>query len=584
MARIPLTAKSLGWLIIGTGALAYCLAALVVARGTGRLTTYPGHTGLLAAITISTGLLLLVAGLVVVLARPTDLSGPLAIVGAVLWMMPVWVGWESGPPVIRSAALATEVFLIAVLVHLFLSYPTGRINSGPARLIVISGYSWSAFVGVTTALFFDPFRDPNCWSICSHNTFLIKALPGAMNAIRTTDRWFCVGTTLAAATLLVVRLVGSTSPARRALWPVLPAATIQAAATVGFAIVAQEHPAEDPGNPSYQAVFLLRCGANVLLAAALLWALVRDLNRRRAVAGIVAGIAEQAGSGSLESALRTSLRDPALTIAFWLPESQRFVDSGGQPVSSPRADSATSVTTIARNNQTVAAIVHSVPDLDQKLGPSARLALENELLRVELLAQLEDLRASRARVIERGDAHRRKLERDLHDGAQSHLVAVMHDLRVTTSTAASAGDDAAAAVLVEANPVLRAAVSDLRRLAHGLYPAMLGQAGLAAALRALAMTAPLPVEIGRTLETRYSAAVEITAYRVITDSIEDAARRGATYTEVSIEEHDNHVVVTVEHDAAESGEQPIYLLDRVGAMGGRMWASPGLVSAVIPCE
>ena len=168
-------------------------------------------------------------------------------------------------------------------------------------------------------------------------------------------------------------------------------------------------------------------------------------------------------------------------------------------------------------------------ELERALGSAARLAVENEALRAEALAQLRELRDSRARIVEAGDAERRRLERNLHDGAQQRLLALSYDLRLARAGAAADGDEQLVALLDAAGGETAAALDELRELAHGIYPAILTEAGLAPALETLADEAPLPVELGDVAPARQPPAVETTAYVAVAEAIEDAARRGATF-------------------------------------------------------
>ncbi len=155
--------------------------------------------------------------------------------------------------------------------------------------------------------------------------------------------------------------------------------------------------------------------------------------------------------------------------------------------------------------------------------------MENERLQAELVAQLGELRASRARIVETAGAERRRLERNLHDGAQQHLLALSYDIRLARAGAAADGDTAAQMTLATAIEETQGALQELRELAHGIYPAVLAEAGLAPALATLADTAPLPVQILRAGDRRYPAPVEAAAYFAVAEAIGDAARRGADH-------------------------------------------------------
>jgi signal transduction histidine kinase len=217
------------------------------------------------------------------------------------------------------------------------------------------------------------------------------------------------------------------------------------------------------------------------------------------------------------------------------------------------------------------------------MGAAVRLALENERLQAEVLAQLHDLRVSRTRIVETGDAERRRLERDLHDGAQQRLLALSYDLRLAGSAAEADGDAQTASLLAEATGDAQAALGELRELAHGIHPAILTEAGLGPALASLADAAPLAVEIGATAEERYPASVESAAYLVVAEAIKDAARRHASYAAASAIRDDERLVVEVEDDGSERTSTMIHLADRVGAVGGTLEVEPTTLLAEIPC-
>jgi signal transduction histidine kinase len=224
-----------------------------------------------------------------------------------------------------------------------------------------------------------------------------------------------------------------------------------------------------------------------------------------------------------------------------------------------------------------------VAELEHEIGAAVRLALENERLQAEVLAQLDDLRRSRARIVETGDAERRRLERDLHDGAQQRLLALSYDLRLARAGAETEGDAPTALLLADATGDAQAALGELRELAEGIHPAILTEAGLEAALATLADGAALAVEVGETPAERYPAPVETTAYLVVAEGIDDAARRGASYAAVSAVRLDGRLVVTVDDDGSARVSTMIHLVDRVGATGGAVEFGRTALRAEIPC-
>src|SRR5262249_2082317 len=153
---------------------------------------------------------------------------------------------------------------------------------------------------------------------------------------------------------------------------------------------------------------------------------------------------------------------------------------------------------------------------------AARLALQNEQLQAEVYAQLEDLRASRARIVEAADDERRRLERDLHDGAQQRIVALSLALQGLRSQLASDPGAELAARVAAPQATLQRGLAELRELAHGIYPAVLSDEGLAAALEALAEQADIPIRLETLTEARFPSAVENAAYFTIVEAIADA--------------------------------------------------------------
>jgi signal transduction histidine kinase len=196
---------------------------------------------------------------------------------------------------------------------------------------------------------------------------------------------------------------------------------------------------------------------------------------------------------------------------------------------------------------------------------------------------LHDLRLSRTRIVETGDAERRRLERDLHDGAQQRLLALSFDLLLAGAGAEAEGDVETASLLADATGDAQAALGELRELAQGIHPTILTEAGLGPALETLADEAPLAVEISETVGERYPASVETAAYLVAAEGIDDAARRGASYAAVSGLREDELLVVNVEDDGSARSSTMIHLVDRIGAVGGRLEVEPTALRAEIPC-
>jgi signal transduction histidine kinase len=576
---------SLARLAAGPVALAFGLGVIAIAQGPGRFTTYAGRSGLAATLTAAAGLALVVAGLVTFFNRSAGPLGDLAVLAGVVWFGPVWVGWDKGPPLVRSLGMLAAAFLFPLLLHLLLAHPSGRLHGTATRALVTAAYVEAVLAALGLALFWDPFFDPNCWADCTDNVFLLHSLPRLARGIGVADRWFTVAAAAALVTVYAWRLLRNSGPARRALLPVTLPALLLAATVIAHAIALQRRPLEDPSDPAFSAIFVIGCVAVLLLAAGLGWTIVRTRVQRRAVARIATSLGQAPPPGSLQAALAKAVGDPELQIAYWLPAAQRHVDAAGRPVAEPAAGPGRAITALVRDGRQIALVTHTaaLPDLERELGAAVRLALENERLQAEVLAQLDQLRASRVRIVETGDSERRRLERDLHDGAQQRLLALSYDLRLARAQAQADGDPQTRSLLSRATDQTQAALGELRELAHGIYPAILAEAGLAAALTTLADAAPLPVEIRDAAEGRYPVGVETAAYLVVAEALDDAADRGASHTTVSVVRHEGRLVVTVEDDGTRRTAAMVQLADQVGALDGTLAVEPTRLQAELPC-
>jgi signal transduction histidine kinase len=331
----------------------------------------------------------------------------------------------------------------------------------------------------------------------------------------------------------------------------------------------------------------------VSLAAGLLW----NRRVRSSVADLVVEL-EQTPPGAVRDALARALGDPTLELALWLPERRSYVDAAGRPLSLPRAGSDRALTVLGPADAPVAALVHDPVLLERRAlltsaGAAARLALENERLQAELRAQLAELRASRARIVTAGDEERRRLERDLHDGAQQRLLSLGLALQLAR---AKLGPEAngAADLLGEADAELRAALDELRELARGIHPAILTEQGLGAALRSLAERSPVPVTIKCVPERRLPDAAEAATYFLVSEALANVAKHAdATRVGVSVLDVDGRIVVDVVDDgiggADPSGGSGLRgLADRVHALEGDLEfesadGSGTRLHAEIPC-
>jgi signal transduction histidine kinase len=472
-----------------------------------------------------------------------------------------------------------------VLAHLTLIQPGGRLGSRTARLFVATVYLEWAIVATLLALFRDPYFDQGCWSNCTVNSFLVRSAPSLAHTVTVADRWFTVAAAAGLAVMLAVRLFRGSRPARLLLAPVAVPGLLLAGGVAAHSIALQSA-TEDPTSSLFRAIYLATALAVSLVGAGLVLVALRKRAQRLALGQTVGSLGAAPAPGSLEAALSQALGDPALRVAYWLPDSERYVDAAGQPVEAFRPGPDRIVTTLARDDRPIALVSHAgtLPDLEREMGPAIRLGLENERLQAEVLAQVEEIRDSRDRIVQTGDAERRRLERDLHDGAQQRLLALSFDIRLARSAAESDGEDGVESVLAEAAGEAHAALGELRELAHGIFPAILAEAGLEPALETLADRAPVPVELVGSLKTRLPASVEMAGYVLVVDAIQDAHSRGATLVTVEVAHNDAHLRVEVQDDGSPRTSPMVAVADRVGATGGTLEVKSSSVRADIPCH
>jgi signal transduction histidine kinase len=356
-------------------------------------------------------------------------------------------------------------------------------------------------------------------------------------------------------------------------------------------------------DAGYVGPFLLGPGLGIamcLLAVpmAVLTLAVTDASRR-----IMRSLARSLLITSLDAhvpvreALAESLGDRTLSIAYWLPDREAFVDEAGHPVPLPGPGSERTWTAVDYEGRRVAAIIHAAhleatPELIQAAAAAASLALDNERLKADLRARVAELRASRVRIVEASNAARRKVERDLHDGAQQQLVALALELKVLRNRVGE--NDEALKLIDGIEGKLGAALDELRALGRGIHPGILTDRGLAAALEALVTRAPLPVAREIDLPERPPASVEAVGYYVVTEALTNVLKyANASEATVRARYEGEDVVVELQDDGiggadAREGSGLEGLRDRVAALDGELTvvSPPGvgtLIRARIPC-
>jgi signal transduction histidine kinase len=334
-----------------------------------------------------------------------------------------------------------------------------------------------------------------------------------------------------------------------------------------------------------------------LAPAAFLAGLLSARLARSTLADLLLEMRADPAPGDLRDALARALRDPSLTLAYWLPEYETWADVDGRPTSPPSAGDGRAITLIDRGGERVAALTHDAslgddPELLEAVSAAAGISLETARLHAELAARLEELRGSRVRVIEAGQKERQRLERNLHDGAQQRLVALSLELSMLKKRLDA--DAEASTRLDHAHSEIALSLEELRDVARGLHPAVVSGHGLAVALESLAARATVPVRLNVELEDRLPEPVEVAAYYLVSESLANIGKHAqATSATIDVTRDNGEVVVEVVDDGiggadTERGSGLRGLADRVEALDGRLrvWTPRGhgtRVRAEIPC-
>jgi len=512
-------------------ALALCVLPVVLllpgAASRGQTALLPATTALVA---VGLGWLgELRRGVLVASAGLTLTAGNLAVIDA----HPTWAQAASvaAPPLFAGLAAAALLARIPSLVSAL-----GGLLAGPVRLV-----------------FYDTFRDPQCAS-CYPQAALLLPDPAMAKVL---------GWTGAALVGFALVLGLRRGPHRGLIVVALLTVVVTASSWASL-------PAD---GPSLFLIVPAAIAAGLDVGAAI-------IQRQR-----LAGLAEALRTGGrTERVLRNLLDDPDLRIDYRRPDARPavFVDADG----SASSGSGDRVVTEVHGPRGVIARIHTDPSrgsldgLADGLSPEVLLGLEQEQLSAVLASRARELADSRERIVRRGDAQRRALERDLHDGAQQHLLALGFDLQVALASPALSADDRAA--LDQCRSEARAALDDLRDLSHGLYPPLLATSGLVPALRALARTAPVEVVIVGDWGPRPPSEVERACYLVVAD----LARRSAGSVQVSAVRAAGPVPSFTMTVLGSSCPPDRALGQRVVALGGSLRQSADgarAIEVVLPC-
>jgi|SoiMethySBSTD1v2_1073268.scaffolds.fasta_scaffold00328_53 signal transduction histidine kinase len=520
------------------------------------------------------------AGMVAWRRRPDSFFGPLMILAGFVTQLSI-LQWTS-QPVLNTLGQLSDLLVAAVWLHVFLAYPSGRLAGRTERVVVIIGYI--AAVGLQLViLMLGGFDDRHLLTIVNR-----QAAAEALQNIQLL--------TLSALALISVGLLWWR-------WRFLPrwqrrrpAQIVINCFSLSLVILAALMVAGAFQLPGFEIIRLATFAAAGLAPLAFLAGLL-DARLAKASVGELLVQLQADPAPDLRELLAQALRDPTLSLIYWLPQYGSWADQDGNPAPHPGPGSGRSATIVKQNGEQIAALVYDAtlreePELVEAVSAAAAIALENGRLEAELRARLQELYGSRTRVVEAQQNERRRLERDLHDGAQQRLVALALELGLLAEQANS--DPATQTRLKRARGEVAESLRELRNIAHGLHPAVVSGHGLAIALESLAAATPLEVQLKTDGLPRLPEQLEVAAYYVVSESLTNTAKHAAANrVTVDVGVIDNTLVTEIVDDGiggadSERGTGLRGLADRVEALNGRLriWSTVGQgtrVRAEIPC-
>jgi signal transduction histidine kinase len=541
-----------------------------------------------------------VGGLIGTRARPSSRVGVLMILVGVGSLLPDGFYVNLWP--VQAVALLIGSIYVVVLAHLFLSFPTGRLTSRFDRGLLFALYVSVPLAGISF-LFLLPASTALCPSCPVEHGGIEPNVAVGVAVARLFDAAWLIAVVVALIRFLRVWL-RATPLKRRVIAPVAwaagPVATVLLAS---FTLQIANGALTGSQAPNMSGILLIALSkiSIALLPIGFLLGLLRTRMDRSAVGNLVIELGRSVTPDRIEASLRRVLHDPTLRIIYWFPKLAGYRDGNGVPAELERENGRRVEKVISSTGEELAAVVFDGSgEEDRELVTAAlaaaRMALENGRLHAEIRSQLEEVRSSRKRLQEAGDAERRRIERNLHDGAQQRLVTLALAINLAREEAVLANDTKTAAMLADSGKELLRALEELRELARGIHPSVLVQAGLVPALRSLADRCALPVEVTAPsqlppLSESAAATLYFVASEALTNAVKHSHARNVT---IRIDATDGWVSLEIADDGGGgaqigTGSGLSGLSDRVAAAGGVLRVTSRTddgtrVSAEIPCE
>jgi signal transduction histidine kinase len=518
-------------------------------------------------------------GLLAWARRPDSRFGPLMVAAGFANFVST-LSWTTND-VTFSLGQALDLLPPVLLMHVFLAFPTGHLRGTLERALVVGAYIAAVLLQLVRMLFIG-FGPHNLLEVWANEHAALLSLRVALLTMSA----FC----LAGVAVLLLRRWRGGRLLRRTHMVMVDAFAL------GLVMIALLFISASFDGPAVQEIRWATFATLGLAPVVFLAALLNERLARSAVGDLMLELRAEPAPAALRDALARALGDPSLELAYWLPDYGVYADLDGRPLELPDLEGR-ATTLIDRNGDHVAALIHDPaledePELLDRVQAAAGIALENARLHAELRARLEELKGSRARIVEAAQNERQLLERNLHDGAQQRLIALSLDLSILKGR--MDGDSEARAGIDQARRQIAASLAELREVSRGLHPAVVSGHGLPVALEQLAARAPVPVELAIEVEGRLPEPLEVAAYYVVSESLTNIAKHAqAKAARVEIVKEQGELVLEIVDDGiggadSERGTGLRGLADRVESLDGRLrvWTPRGggtRVRAEIPC-
>ncbi len=560
------------WLTLSVAAAATGFAALIpVLFDTGP--ALPGYV----VINRLAGISFMACGLLAWSQRPDSAVGRLlTVTGFGVLLSPVLTQLDS--PAAFTADLLFGDLWIALFIALFLSFVTGGRLTSTLDVILVGAFVVDLLVLPFARLLYLPVEG---------NLLLVSPDAGTASALLNARLVLGVVAALAVVGVIAARWRSASRPLRRALLPSLWGAfcaVIYAVALTSFLV----------GSPIDALNWPLNA-ALVTVPAALAWGLLRSRLARGGLADLFRELGTLRGV-RLEAGLARVLGDPGLVLADRVPGERSYLDGRGQPVEVPPPGGDRAVAPVERDGRELGMLVYDPsldddPELVEAVAAAAAITLDDARLQTESRERLGELRASRERLVAASDAERRRLERNLHDGAQQRLVSVALQLRMIERRVQ--GDPEVVEAIKAAGDELSRSLDELRELARGIHPAVLNH-GLKAALDSLASRASVPTAVSFQSPERLPEQVELAAYFVACEALANVAKYAhASSASVRVSRRNGTAAIEIADDGVGGADETAGtglqgLADRVAALDGtlRILSPLGagtVVTAELPC-